>query len=127
LCCLFIISATSSNKKIIYEDETYIVFKEGKYYWMEIGKNHIKGLPVLYIPKSKDLKTWLRVNKIKNDYVYFEIFYKNLPPPLCLLLFSDMIYINSIIYYPEAKVSIVYFNGDPIYFLRALLDKVKNI
>ena len=95
---------------------------------MEIGDlDQAKSPPILYIPKSKDFKTWMRVHKVNGEYITFEIFYKDLPPPIGLLLLSDMIYINRIVYYPKEKASIVYFNGEPIYLLRALLDKVKNV
>lgn len=128
LCCFVFLIAATSNSKVIYEDETYKIFKKGKFYWMEIGDlGTAKSTPVLYLPLDSTYEKWRRVNIVGNGYAYFDIFYKNLPPPIGLLSSSDMIYINSIVYYPKEKACRVTFNGNPIIFLRSLLDEVKNV
>ena len=129
LCCVIVLPVSALlYPKIIYKDETYIVYKKGKLYWMTIGDTtKAKGPPVMYLPTSLDFKTWRKITKLEKGVFSVDVFYLDLPPPFSLLLPGDMLYINSIVYYPKSHVSRVYFNGKPYYFLNALLDRVKNV
>lgn len=129
LCLLLMPITTNAGwKTLLYQDETYKVFRQGKLYWLEIRiKDGDRGEAVYYIPRSSDLKTWERISITKKGHFSADIFYLNLPPPFSLLLPSDMICISMIVYYPEKSAFIVYFNKNPIYFMRTLLDKVKNV
>lgn len=133
LCLFLLIPATSSyaaKKKLIYSDETYKVYQQGKLSWVEIrlkDEREHRGEPVYYIPR-KNYTVWEKVVITKKGFFSADIFYSNLPPPFSLLLPMDMIYINMIIHYPEKSAFIVRLNhADPIYFIRILLDKVKNV
>lgn len=129
LCLIPIVDGHSSiRKKKIYEDETYVIYQLGKKFWMEIGNPKAsKVAPVLYYPVNEHTTTWRRITKTKKGNFDADIFFRDLPPPFGLLLPSDVIYINKIIYYPDNKASVTIFNGHPIYFLRALLKRVKNV
>ena len=131
LCLFLLIPATShAKKKLIYSDETYKVYQEGKLSWVAIrlkDERENRGEPVYYIPR-KEYKVWEKVVITKKGIFSADIFYLNSPPPFSLLLPMDMIYINMIIHYPEKSAFIVRLNhADPIYFIRILLDKVKNV
>lgn len=129
LCCVIILPVSALlYPKIIYEDETYKVYQKGDLYWMTIGDTtKAKGPPVMYLPASLDFKTWRRLIRTEKGTFGVDVFYLDLPSPFSLLLPGDMLYINSIIYYPKSHVSRVYFIGKPYHFLRALLGKVKNV
>lgn len=132
MLCLLLIPVTShaAKKKLVYSDETYKVYQQkGKLSWVEIRiKHEDRGEPVYYIPR-KGYTAWEKVVVVnKKGYFSADIFYLDLPSPFSLLLPMDMIYINMIIHYPEKSAFIVYLNhADPIYFIRILLDKVKNV
>lgn len=116
------------KKVIIYEDETYVIYQKGKLFWMEIGDpKSCKGPPIVYSPVNSSLTTWRKRQVTKLGSFDADIFFRDLPPPFGLLLPSDMLYINRIVYFEKEKASMTFFNGMPIYFLRALLSKVKNV
>ena len=114
-------------KEVFYQDETYVIYYQGKKIWLEVGhKTHCDHPKVVYTP-TDDISIWRRT-AVKGHGIYDEdISFKKLPFPFGLLLASDMVYINKIIYCEEDKSSIAYFNGPPTTFLCALLKKIKNV
>lgn len=112
-------------REVIYQDETYTVIIQGRKIWLKIGEgcNHDK---VVFTPND-DMNSWRRTATKGNGIYDEDISFKKLPFPFGLLLASDMVYISKIIYCEEDKSSITYFNGPPFDFLRALLDKIKNV
>ena len=130
LLCLIssTVSANIFQKKIIYKDETYVIYNRGKLFWMEIGDPATaKGPPIVYSPAEISFKVWRKRQITKVGIFDSDIFFRDLPPPFGLLLPSDMLYVDRILYFEEEKASITVFNGYPIYFLTALLKRVKNV
>jgi hypothetical protein len=110
-------------KNVLYQDETYSIYQQGYKVWLAIGTP--SKTPVFYTPVGNGL--WRKRSLTTEGSFDEDIFFKKLPFPFGLLLASDMVYINKIIYYPDSKASITYFNGPPFEFLRALLKKIKNV
>lgn len=133
LLAIFILFCVSSithafNKEIFYQDETYIIYYQGSKIWLEIGdsSNSSRSNSSVYTP-NENMDSWRRTTQTNRGMFDADIFFKKLPFPFGLLLASDMVYINKIIYYEEEKASITFFNGSPDAFLIALLTKVKNL
>lgn len=128
MCLLLFVPASSSHAKLIYSDETYKVYTEKNFSWIEIRlKDGDLGDPIYYQPRTIDFRVWERIHITEKGIFSADIFYKNLPPPFSLLLTSDMIYINTIIHYPKRSAFIIVINGEPRKLLTILLDKVKNV
>ncbi len=128
LLCLFTHSVPfPKHKRVVYQDETYTFYQKGRTFWMEIGNpKECKGPPIVYSPTS-DSKIWRRRAATKKGFFDADIFFRDLPPPFGLLLPSDMVYIERIIYFPEKKAAVAFFNGPPFHYIRALLKQVKNV
>lgn len=125
---LCFLSSNSYAKNTLYEDETYSLYYSGNKIWMEIGDiERCSNLPQIVYTPNENMDSW-RKTATKDNGIYDEdISFKKLPFPFGLLLASDMVYINKIIYYEEEKASITFFNWLPLRFLVALLTKVKNM
>jgi len=123
--CLLSSTVFSQQQQAFYEDETYGIYYRGAKIWLEIGDLCSTHDHVVYTPNSDE--TWRKTVSTDRGIYDEDINFKKLPFPFGLLLYSDMLYINKIIYCAECKASITFFSGPPIYFLIALLTKVKNV
>lgn len=125
MLCLLTSAVFSQQQQTIYEDETYSIYYRGNKVWLEIGDLCSTHDHIVYTPNEDE--SWRKTVTTKNGIYDEDINFKKLPFPFGLLLHSDMIYINKIIYCSECKASITFFSGPPTMFLIALLTKVKNV